>query len=253
MLVKKAMSAPTPSISVIVVCKNPGPRLPDALNSVWTQRGINAELVVIDGGSSDGSREWLESQAARIATLVSEPDGGIYEAMNKGLAAARGEWILFLGSDDRLAGDSVLCEAAEWLKGRAAGVAAGEARYDDGRVYKLPARVNPRARNFVHHQATFYHRGLFAENGAFDVSLAVMGDYDFNLRLWQKRVDFQALPLRIAACGTRGLSDSGRWRGYAEEIRVRHRYFACWCCWPWDVLSGVRYVRKKIIRNLARK
>ena len=251
MLALTAMSV-APPISVIIVCKNPGPRLPVALASVWEQKWIEPELIVIDGASTDGTREWLEARRTRFATLVSEPDGGIYEAMNKGVAAAHGEWVVFLGADDRLVGDMVLSEALNWMKRTEAGVAAGEAAYDDGRIYKLRSHVNPLARNFVHHQAAFYRRSLFGENGAFDTSLAVMADYDFNVRLWKNHVRFKPLPLRIAACGIAGASDAGRWRGYREELTVRHRYFAAWRCWLWDVLSVVRYVRKRIVRSFAR-
>lgn len=245
------MSA-APSISVILVCKNPGPRLHAALESVWTQLHVQSELIVIDGGSTDGSRQWLESQRARITTLVSEPDHGIYDAMNKGVGAAQGEWVLFLGADDRLVGDLVLSEALNWMKKTEAGVAAGEAAYDDGRIYKLRSRVNPLARNFVHHQAAFYRRSLFGENGGFDHSLAIMADYDFNLRLWKNRVRFKPVPLRIAACGVCGKSDSGHWRGYREEITVRHRYFSVPRCLLWDALSVVRYLRKKAWRTFFR-
>ncbi len=212
---------------------------------------MEAELVVIDGGSSDGSREWLESQRARIAAFVSESDRGVYDAMNRGLAAARGEWVLFFGSDDILAGHTVLGEALEWLKKKNADVVAGEAAYDDGRAYRLSLRVNPLARNFVHHQATFYRRTLFMDGGVFDASLAIMGDYDFNLRLWQRRIRFEPIPVRIAICRSKGLSDSGGWRGYAEEIRVRHRYFAWWRCLLWDAASVVRWLRKKLIRQFS--
>ena len=241
------MSA-APALSVILVCKNPGPRLQAALASVWAQLHIHPEIIVIDGGSTDGSREWLTAQRARLTTLVSEPDAGLYPAMNQGIALATGAWILFLGADDRLVGDMVLSEALNWMNKTEAGVAAGEVAYDDGRIYKLRSNVNPCARNFVHHQGTFYRRSLFAENDAFDTSLAVMADYEFNVRLWKNRVRFKPIPLRIAACGTGVLSDSGRWRGYREEIAVRHRYFSFGRCLVWDALSVVRYVRKKIVR-----
>ena len=241
------MSA-APALSVILVCKNPGPRLQAALASVWAQLHIHPEIIVIDGGSTDGSREWLTAQRARLTPLVSEPDAGLYPAMNQGIALATGAWILFLGADDRLVGDMVLSEALNWMNKTEAGVAAGEVAYDDGRIYKLRSNVNPCARNFVHHQGTFYRRSLFAENDAFDTSLAVMADYEFNVRLWKNRVRFKPIPLRIAACGTGGLSDSGRWRGYREEIAVRHRYFSFGRCLVWDALSVVRYVRKKIVR-----
>jgi len=251
MLGAKAMPAPTPIISVIVVCKNPGPRLPAALGSIWDQRPVPAELIVVDGGSTDGTREWLESQRSRIATLISEPDRGVYDAMNKGLAAAHGDWVLFLGADDRLAGETVLGEAIHWMGENKADVAIGEAAYDDGRIYQLGPRVNPVARNFVHHQAAFYRRKLFHEHGCFDPSLAIMADYEFNLRLWKKHAGFKSLPLCIATCGSGGLSDAGRWHGYGEEIRVRHRYFSWWHCLPWDTLSVLRFFRKKLVRKFT--
>ena len=213
---------------------------------------MEPELVVIDGGSTDGSCEWLEAQRSRITVLVSEPDAGVYDAMNKGIARARGEWIYFLGADDRLSGDMVLSETINWMKKTEAGVVAGEAAFDDGRIYKLRSHVNAVARNFVHHQAAFYRRTLFEENGNFDTSLAVMADYEFNVRVWKSRVRFKPIPLRIAACGVGGISDAGHWRGYREEIIVRHRYFSLARSLPWDALSAVRYFRKKIVRRAER-
>ena len=241
-----------PPLSIILVCKNPGPRLHAALASVWEQHQIHPEIIVIDGASTDGSREWLTSQRARLATLISEPDAGHYHAMNRGVALATGEWLLFLGADDRLVGDMVLSESLNWMNKTEAGVAVGEIAYHDGRIYRLRSDVNPCARNFVHHQGTFYRRSLFAENDAFDTSLAVMADYEFNVRLWKNRVRFKPIPLRIAACGTGGVSDSGSWRSYREEITVRHRYFSFGRCLVWDAFTVVRYVRKKIARSFSR-
>jgi glycosyltransferase involved in cell wall biosynthesis len=251
MIAPNAMSA-APILSVIVVCKNPGRRLPAALASVWEQRHVQPELIVIDGGSTDGTVVWLESQRARLATLISEPDRGVYDAMNKGVTHAHGEWVYFLGADDRLAGDMVLSEVVNWMKKTEAGVVVGEAAFDDGRLYKLHSQVNAIARNFVHHQGAFYRRTLFEENGGFDPALAVQADYEFNVRLWKGRVRFKPIPLRIAACGIGGLSDGGGWRVYREEIAVRHRYFPLARALPWDLLSVVRFVRKKIVRALAR-
>jgi len=244
------MSTAPPFISVIVVCKNPGTRLADALGSVWAQQDVALELVVVDGASGDGTAAWLAAHRDRIATLIGEPDAGVYEAMNKGVAAAQGEWVLFLGADDRLVGRGVLCEAAKWLARTSSGVAAGEIAYDDGRIYKLARRVNPLARNFVHHQAAFYRRTLFAEHAGFDPSLTIAADYDFNVRLWKAHVRFKPFPLRIAACHPGGLSDAGRWPVYGEEIRVRHRHYPAWRCWFWDGLSVARYLRKKLVRAL---
>jgi glycosyltransferase involved in cell wall biosynthesis len=240
-----------PLISVIVPCRNPGRALVATLDSLWAQRWVHPEIVVVDGASTDDTPAWLETQRDRLAIVISEPDRGVYDAMNKGIARARGDWILFLGAGDRLVGETVLSELAEILPGTGAGVVAGEVAYDDGRLYRLGSRVQPLARNFAHHQGTFYRRSLFAEAGEFDVALRIMGDYDLNLRLWKNRVRFKPIPARIAACTTGGLSDSGRWLGYREEILVRHRYAKAWRCWLWDLLSTARWVRKKILRTFS--
>lgn len=242
----------TPLISIVVVSKNPGPRLATALESVWTQSTV-AEVIVIDGGSTDGTAEWLHARAAQISTLVIEPDNGVYEAMNKGIAATHGEWVLFLGADDRLAEPTTLSEVISWLKATESSIVSGEVRYDDGRVYQLRQRVNPLARNFVHHQGTFYRRSLFGDANRFDSSLRIMGDYDFNLRLWKQGARFKPMPLRVAECRSAGLSDAGGWLGYREEIMVRRRYASPTHCWIWDLLSIIRFVRKSTVIALCRR
>jgi len=240
-----------PLISIIIVCRNPGRNLPAALDSVWNQPGLDFEILVIDGESTDGSRAWLEAHRNRLGWFVSEPDRGVYDAMNKGLAAAKGTWVIFLGADDRLE-KGVLASVESCLAQTVAGVVAGEARYDDGRVYRFSGTSGAIRRNFLHHQATFYRRALFEAHGGFLPDLRIMADYELNLRLMQAGISFQLMPLRVATCGTGGLSDGGSWIVYREEIRVRHRYFPVWRCWGWDALSVVRYFRKKIVRIFAR-
>jgi glycosyltransferase involved in cell wall biosynthesis len=236
------MSA-APSLSVIVACQNPGSRLATALASVWEQRHIAAELIVIDGGSTDGTAAWLDAHRARLATLLAASDGGSYDAMNKGVARARGDWVHFLGATDRLAGDMVLSEVANWMKKTEAGVVVGEAAFDDGRICRLRSHVNPLARNFVHLPGAFYRRLLFEENGGFDPALAVQADYEFNVRLWKSHIRFKPIPLRIAACGVGDLRDGVGWRACREEIAVRHRYFPFPRCLPWDLVSVLRWLR----------
>jgi glycosyltransferase involved in cell wall biosynthesis len=243
------MSA-APVISVILASKNPGPRLQVALKSVWEQQNASCEIIVIDGASTDGTREWLEPLRDRFGALVSEPDAGVYAAMNKGLRFVRGNWVLFLGADDRLADPEVLARASAYLGTHPAAVLVGEAAFDDGRIYPLANRPWHAARNFVHHQAAFYHRDCFA-GGGYDESLRFQADYDLNLRLWRAGIPIASLSLRVAVCGSGGLSDAGRWANYREEIVVRHRHFPAWQCVLWDAGSVVRYFRKRIVRSRA--
>ena len=132
----------SPLLSVIVACRNPGPRIRLALESLWAQQPESPEIVVIDGASQDGTREWLERERPRLSALVSEPDTGPYAAMNRGVASAGGDWLLFLGADDRLVGPHTVAASSQWLRHSQAGVVAGEAVYEDGRSHHLtgPAR-----------------------------------------------------------------------------------------------------------------
>jgi putative colanic acid biosynthesis glycosyltransferase len=249
MIGRKAMSASSSSVCVIIVCRNPGRRLHAALESVWAQT-IPPELVVVDGASTDGTGEWLRERSARISTLISEPDSGVYDAMNKGVAAARAGWIIFLGADDRLATPTVIAEAATHLNHHNAEVVVGQARYDDGRLYSFAGEVAAVRRNFVHHQASFYRRTPGAR-AWFDTSFRLQADYDHNLRLLHSGARYRSLTWLVAKCASGGLSDAGRWTNYREEIIVRHRHFPLWCSLPWDFVSVIRYLRKRIVRNFA--
>ncbi|MCW5549965.1 MAG: glycosyltransferase [Opitutaceae bacterium] len=236
-----------PLISIIVVCRNPGEQLRTTIASVRAQRDADCELVIVDGGSTDGTRAWLEAEHPAIGTLITEPDHGIYDAMNKGIAAARGDWVLFLGADDQLAASDTLAQAAQQLVKHSDGVLAGTARFDDGRIYS-PSPTTAVRRNFVHHQGTFYRRTLFQRHGRFDLSLRIQADYDFNLRLLRAGVAFTPLPLLISDCASGGVSDAGHWANYREEITVRHRHFPAWRCWPWDAAAVARWLRKQLLR-----
>jgi len=242
---------PPPTFSVIIACRNPGQKIKDALKSVILQREVSFEVVVVDGDSHDGTAAWLAEQPSPNIVVVSEPDHGAYEAMNKGAKLARGSWLLFLGADDRLADSSVLAKVQGAIGKTNEGVFCGEAEYTDGRIWAAPWQPNPCYRNFLHHQATFYHRSLF-ERFHFDEALRIQADYDLNLRLWFAGVRPKPLPICIAVCQVGGLSDGGHWANYREEIIVRHRFFAFWRCPLWDAGSIVRYLRKKMVRRAAR-
>ena len=242
------MSAPL--VSIILVCRNPGPALRTALESVWQQTGVSPEVVVVDGASTDGTREWLETSRTALAALISEPDRGVYDAMNKAVTAACGQWLLFLGADDRLATPDILSRLESTLAQTPAGIVAGTARFTDGRLY-APAPAAAIRRNFIHHQSAFYRRELFSRLGAFDPGFRIQADYELNLRWQQAGTGIATLPQLVAVCGTGGLSDSGRWANYREEIRARHRHFPAWQCWLWDLASFIRFLRKNAIRMFS--
>ena len=103
--------ADNPQISVVTVCRNAMETLPRTVDNVLDQLGGVAELVIVDGASTDVTVEYLGGLGERVR-WISEPDEGIYDAMNRAVALSRGRWILFMGADDLLVGE--LDEVSEW-------------------------------------------------------------------------------------------------------------------------------------------
>src|SRR5688572_26809863 len=97
----------SPKVSIITAVYNGDLYLEQTIQSVLAQTYANIEYIVIDGGSKDGTVAILKKYASKLAYWVSEPDKGIYDAWNKGVQAATGEWIAFLGADDLLFPDTI--------------------------------------------------------------------------------------------------------------------------------------------------
>jgi len=248
------MPAPSPLISLIIVCRNPGARLEAALESIWSQNETPPhEIIVIDGASTDGTADWLAQHSDRIAHWFSAPDDGIYDAMNQGIAAATGEWVYFIGADDELAALDVLYQAGIQLADCPHSVASGTAKFDDGRTYYFAGDHHAIRRNPLHHQATFYRRSLFDQLGLFDTSFRIQADYEFNLRVWHEPEPIFPISLHVANCASGGLSDGGEWQNYREEIAARHLHFPAWQSVFWDAVTLLRYLRKIVVRRTVKK
>ena len=186
------MDTRTPFITIIVAVLNRSRTLQRCLDSVTGQTYSGWELIVQDGGSTDGSVEILKANAHRIAHWKSEPDESVCDAVNKAIHKARGQWLYFLGSDDYLWDSSVLERLVPHLShayppcrivyGRLAVVS------DKGEVLEyLGEPWSQYKRQFIQgrmlpHQAVMQHRSLFDVHGLFDPSLYVGGDYEMLLR-----------------------------------------------------------------------
>jgi glycosyltransferase involved in cell wall biosynthesis len=226
-----------PRITVIVAAKNRAATLERCLRSVPLQ----AELIVVDGGSDDGSVDILRRSASRLAWWCSEDDAGICAAWNKAVAHASGEWILFLGADDWIS------DAEAWQKvaARLADVPR-EIRIAYGPVALVAAsgreiavvgepwdRAGRRFRREMSlpHQGVFHRRTLFPEHGGFDESYRIAGDYEFLLReLPTRPAAFLGPDAVVATMTVGGLSTRGtNILQHLREIRraqERHGVFA---------------------------
>jgi len=181
-----------PMISIVVAVRNGADTLQQCINSVAQQSYADKEMIVIDGDSRDGTVDLIKANQEKIDFWISEPDNGIYNAWNKGLGLARGDWICFLGADDYFWDASVLGRIAEQLKELKPEIRvaygqimvvnnSGETLYSLGESWeKIKARF--RQVMCIPHPGTFHHRSLFKQHGSFDESYHIAGDYEFLLR-----------------------------------------------------------------------
>jgi glycosyltransferase involved in cell wall biosynthesis len=182
----------SPTLSIVIATYNAADSLQRCLDSIWGQDYERIQVVVMDGGSRDGTRSIIEGNHDRIGYWRSEPDKGIYDAWNKALDHATGDWVLFLGADDRLAGPDVLHRMARALSGvepttrvvYASLVVVGQ----DGAAVRCVGAPWEELRALLAvglplpHPATFHQRGLFDDVGRFDASYRISGDYELLLR-----------------------------------------------------------------------
>ena len=198
----------SPLISIVIATYNSKTTLQQCIDSVAQQTYPHKELIVIDGGSKDGTVEVLEVNAQKVSYWVSEQDRGIYHAWNKGLARARGQWICFLGADDCFWDKTVLARVHESLRILPPNIRVvygqnmlvngkGESLYPMGTSWET---VKDRfwAGMCLPHPGMMHHRSLFEQHGSFDESFRIAGDYEM---LWRelKHADAWFIPNLITA------------------------------------------------------
>lgn len=226
-------------ISVITVAYNSAATIRHSVESFLAQSHGDAELLVIDGASKDGTAEIAAGYGDPRIRVVSEPDRGIYDAMNKGLGLYAGDAVGFLNSDDAFHDRHVLAEIAGALAGHDAvcGNLDFVEDHGSGRVLRrwrsTPFAPGAFRRGWMPAHPTFYVRRKVAERvGGFDDSLKIAADYEFMLRALELAPPGEAvraafLDRVMVNMMAGGMSTTG-WRAYVtgnlESLRVRRRW-----------------------------
>ncbi len=183
-----------PKVSIITINLNNLQGLIKTVQSVKNQVFTDFEYIVIDGGSTDGSYDYIASESALFSYSVSEADSGVYNAMNKGIQKATGEYCLFLNSGDYLYNSTTLQQIFEHKP-------TEDILYGDsinGDIYsKYPEIVTPLYlfRKPLLHQASFIKRSLFEQFGMYNESYKIVSDWEFFLKtLYQAKVSYKYIP-----------------------------------------------------------
>lgn len=182
-------------VSIITVCFNSAETIEDSILSVLSQDYKNIEYIVVDGSSSDGTLDILTKYRSQIHKYISEPDDGIYDAMNKGLKIATGEIVGFLNSGDFYTNQNVITEIAEAIKDNSVDCCYGDLEYvachDVGKVVRM-WRSRPYTpglfREGFHppHLTFFAKKQLFEKYGYFNLDFDIAADYELMLRFMER-------------------------------------------------------------------
>ncbi len=219
-------------LSIITINKNNLIGLEKTVKSIISQSFLDFEFIVIDGGSTDGSIDIIKKYQEEITYWVSESDGGIYNAHNKGIVKANGEYCLFLNSGDYLVDESVLekvftstCDAAIIYGNMIIDWGSGKHTYG-----KMPNRItfHQMLMDTLWHPVSFIKRELFSKYGRYDEHFRIVADYDFFFRaIIVNNVSTQHIELDISVFDSQGISSHIKNKEVEMEERkeVLRKYF----------------------------
>lgn len=209
-------------LSIITVNLNNRDGLQKTIDSVVAQTFKDFEWIVIDGGSTDGSKELIEQYADHFAYWVSEPDKGIYNAMNKGVKVAKGAYLQFLNSGDWLCDASALERC--FRHGFASDIAYGDLYFCDGEDKKKHQYPSKLTLKFLYdyslgHSASFIRKSLL-ENDLYNEDFKIVSDWEFFLKQALKNKSFEYINEDVSCFDTSGLSSKNEQLVKLERNRV---------------------------------
>lgn len=196
-------------ISIITINYNNIDGLKKTMASVLNQTYGNIDYIVVDGGSTDGSKAHIESYQINVANWVSEPDKGIYHAMNKGITYSTGAYVLFLNSGDVLCNPNVLNEFVNHSKFHG-DIVYGDYVFNHGEK-QYPDHLTPLffMKTSLPHQSTLFKKSVFEKMGGYDETYKFCADRDFYLKCYLSgQFIFTRVPIALTLFDLSGVSNN---------------------------------------------
>lgn len=243
-----------PLVSIVIPVLNNFEGLQKSIESIQKQLFTNYEVWIVDGKSEEKTLVYLSTLQFPFQ-FISEKDNGIYDAMNKGIQLAKGEWLYFLGSGDVLYDNNVLNNIFSIKTYHNHKILSGKVLYEGENspfIYNKNKREKEPSwsflmwiRNGLHHQGTFYNKEIFEQN-LYDANYKVFSDYWLNLLLFKKELSCKMLSYRIAICDSNGLSKKGDWKNYKEEIGLKREFSSVFVQPFFYLVSIVKFTFSKL-------
>lgn len=205
-------------ISVVIVTFNCGTMVRETIDSFAHQTYRAKELIVIDGGSDAETLSILREYRNHINVLITEPDKGIYDAMNKGLDQSKGDFLIFMGSDDHFVSYDTLERVARHLTDQNTVYYGDVWRPLNNDIYCRKFYKYKLAVKNISHQAIFYPKSIYKEK-KYNLKYKLMADYAYNIELWGK-AEYQYIREPISFITQFGASSTGKDEVFENDRRM---------------------------------
>ena len=228
-------------VSVITVCYNDAEGLNRTIKSVLSQNYDSFEYIIVDGGSTDGTLDVIKKNAQFIEKWLSEPDNGIYDAMNKGIKLASGEWLIMMNAGDIFSDENVLKNVFNYPIPKHISFIYSDV-YGLRRNGERIVRTMSFQKGILIHQAILYRRSLHDIHGLYIVTKQlIVSDYLFFIRIPEEQV--MKIDTIISVYEGGGVSSIGNWglqQSYCADVVFRRKTF-------WGMVGNYCWKRIKAI------
>ncbi|MGJ8539707.1 glycosyltransferase family 2 protein [Heyndrickxia coagulans] len=220
-------------ISIISVCYRARIELEETIKSVLKQTYYNIELIIVDGESNDGTLEMINKYLLEFkkkgieVRIISEPDSGIYDAMNKGIQIASGEWCIFMNAGDTFYGNDALTIMSKYCTNNY-DIIYGDAAHCYNNKIKIIKAKKSAELTFINgmefcHQATLIKTANLKKRG-YDITYKIAGDYDFFVNAYRNFANFYHVPCTVAVFQKDGISSTYAGLVKLENAKVKYKY-----------------------------
>ena len=210
-------------ISVVTVFYNAAAEIEETILSVINQTYNNIEYIIVDGASTDGTVDVIKKYENKITKWISEPDKGIYDAMNKAIDITTGEWINFMNAGDRFVDNKVVDDIVDGIQGGFDVMFGNSLQSDNGIIRQRKGKINQGDFPTLGHQSTFVKTSLMKERH-FNVEYKICADFDFLYNLYKQGHQFFYIDRDIDLYDVSGLSSTHREQLYLEHCLIREKH-----------------------------
>lgn len=211
-----------PKISIVTVTFNAEMIIKKTIDSILSQDYTNIESIIIDGDSTDSTLEYIKLNQNRITKVVSEKDGGIYDAMNKGFKISTGDFVIFMNAGDLFVSKNTISSVVDKITDLNS-IYYGNAFYVSGSVNKSTKRGGGfnkyrLAQTNICHQTILYPRFLF-DSQLYNLTYKLFADWEYNMRAYKLKVKFIYIDIDIAYYDINGVSITQKDYNFERDLK----------------------------------